>query len=79
MVNTAHTPGSLNRVLNRFAALNLNLTKLESRPIRNSDFEFLFYFDFEADIADPSVQNLIADLENGTDQFVFLGSYKETI
>ena len=79
MVNTAHTPGSLNRVLNRFAALNLNLTKLESRPIRNSDFEFLFYFDFEADITDPSVQNLIADLENGTDQFVFLGSYKETI
>ena len=79
MINTAHTPGSLNRVLNRFAALNLNLTKLESRPIRNSDFEFLFYFDFEGDITDPSVQNLIADLENGTDQFVFLGSYKETV
>ncbi len=79
MVNTAHTPGSLNRVLNRFAALNLNMTKLESRPIRNSDFEFLFYFDFEGDISEPSVQNLIADLENGTDQFVFLGSYKELV
>ncbi len=79
MVNAAHTPGQLNRVLNRFAALNLNLTKLESRPILNSGFEFLFYFDFEGDITDERVQNLIAELDSETDQFVFLGSYKESV
>lgn len=79
MVNAAHTPGQLNRVLNRFAALNLNLTKLESRPILNSGFEFLFYFDFEGDVTDERVQNLIAELDNETDQFVFLGSYKESV
>lgn len=79
MINAAHTPGSLNRVLGRFSALNLNVTKLESRPISNSAFEFMFYFDFEGDVTEERVLNLIADLENGTDQFVFLGSFKEVL
>ncbi len=76
MLNTSNTPGSLFSVLSRFAALNVNLTKLESRPVANSDFEFSFYFDFEADITDMRVQNLLADLENTAQTFVFLGSYK---
>lgn len=79
MINASHTPGSLNRVLGRFSALNLNITKLESRPIPNSAFEFMFYFDFEGDVTDDRVLNLIADLENGTDMFVFLGSFKEVL
>lgn len=79
MINASHTPGSLNRVLGRFSALNLNITKLESRPIPNSAFEFMFYFDFEGDVTDDRVLNLIADLENGTDMFLFLGSFKEVL
>lgn len=79
MTSLPHESGSLNRILGRFTALGLNLTKLESRPIVGSDFEFMFYFDFEGDITDPSVQNLIAELENGSDNFVFLGAYKEKL
>jgi len=78
MVTLPHEPGSLNRLLNRFSALGLNLTKLESRPLENSDFEFAFYFDFEAKVGDPAVLNLLAELGN-KGEFVFLGSYREVI
>ncbi|MDE7164120.1 MAG: prephenate dehydratase [Clostridiales bacterium] len=77
MVNLPHTSGSLNRMLNKFSTLGFNLTKLESRPLPNSTFEFMFYFDFEADIENPEVANLFAELENGEGQLVFLGSYYE--
>ncbi len=77
MVNLPHEAGSLNKLLNRFSTLGLNLTKLESRPIGNTDFEFAFYFDFEAKIARNEVRNLIAELDNECDRFVFLGSYRE--
>ncbi len=79
MLSAEHTPGSLSRVLDRFAALNLNVTKIESRPIVNSDFEFLFYFDFEGDVTDESVLSLISDLDLATERFVFLGAYRETV
>ncbi len=79
MTSLAHTPGSLNKIISRFYAFGLNLTKIESRPIEGSDFEFMFYFDFEGDILDPQVRNLIAELDNGSDKFVLLGSYKESL
>lgn len=77
MTSLPHESGSLNKILGRFSALGLNLTKLESRPIAGSDFEFMFYFDFEGDITDKNVQHLIAGLENDSENFVFLGAYKE--
>lgn len=77
MVNLPHEAGSLNKLLNKFSTLGLNLTKLESRPLPNSAFEFAFYFDFEAKVEKREVQNLLAELDNTTDQFVFLGSYHE--
>lgn len=77
MTSLEHTPGSLNRILSSFYALGLNLTKIESRP--TAGFEFTFYFDFDGDVCEENVLNLIADLENGSDKFVFLGSYKETV
>ena len=79
MMSISHNPGSLNSILGKFSALGLNLAKIESRPIPNSEFEFMFYFDFEGDVADKRVRNLIAELENGSDKFIFLGVYKELI
>lgn len=75
--NLAHEAGSLNRLLNKFSALGLNLTKIESRPIADSPFEFKFYFDFEADVRDSAVQNLIAEIANKAEDFEFLGAYEE--
>lgn len=76
-LNLAHEAGSLNSLLNKFSALGLNLTKLESRPIPDSPFEFTFYFDFEADICSSSVQNLLSSIALNADGFAFLGAYEE--
>ncbi|MBQ3047278.1 MAG: prephenate dehydratase [Clostridia bacterium] len=74
-----NAPGSLNKLLSKFSNLGINLTKLESRPIVGSSFEFMFYFDFECDIKKNSVQNLLIELDNSTEQFTFLGAYEETV
>ena len=72
-----HKPGSLYHVIARFAALGLNLTKLESRPISGSNFEFMFYFDIEASVYSPELRTPISELENDGEQFAYLGSYLE--
>lgn len=77
MMTLPHESGSLNRVLNKFSTLGLNLTKLESRPLPGTDFEFMFYFDFEGQIENSDTLSLIAELDQGTEQFTFLGSYYE--
>ena len=74
-----NSPGSLNKLLSKFANLGINLTKLESRPIVGSSFEFMFYFDFNCDIKEKGVQNLLSELDNSTEQFTFLGAYEETV
>jgi chorismate mutase/prephenate dehydratase len=79
MTTLSHTPGSLFKLLGKFSNLGINLTKLESRPMIGLDFEFMFYFDFECDIARRDVQNLIAELDCSTEQFTFLGAYNEVI
>ena len=79
MTSLAHTPGSLFKLVSRFYAHGLNLTKIESRPVEGSDFEFMFYFDFEGNILDEQVRNLISELESGSDNFKLLGIYKENL
>lgn len=74
-----NTPGSLNKLLSKFSNLGINLTKLESRPIVGSSFEFMFYFDFECDIKNKGVLNLIAELDDSAEQFAFLGAYSEIL
>lgn len=72
-----HRPGSLYRAISKIAALGINITKLESRPIPGRDFEFMFYFDLEASVWSPEVVKLLCELENSSEQFTFLGSYSE--
>ena len=79
MVTLPHSSGSLNKTLAKFSTIGLNLTKIESRPLPNTNFEFMFYFDFEGNIDNVDVLNLITDLDNGTEHFTFLGSYSEII
>ena len=72
-----NTPGSLYKLLSRFYNLGINMTKLESRPMPHSTFEFIFYFDLDCDIKSKAVQNLIAELDTDAIQFTFLGAYSE--
>ncbi|MBP1583022.1 MAG: chorismate mutase [Victivallales bacterium] len=79
MLALPHTPGALSSLLARFAAIGLNLTKLESRPIPGMDFQFLFTFDFEASPKDPHALQLLAELsmDPQISHFTFLGAYGE--
>lgn len=77
MFAVSHKPGELYRMLARFSVLGINLTKIESRPIPGSDFEFLFYFDLDADIESPEVVELLDSLASDNEHFVFLGAYSE--
>ena len=77
LLTLAHKPGALYHAIARFASLGLNLTKLESRPIPGSDFEFLFYFDIEAPVESPALRALIARLERNGEIFTYLGTYTE--
>lgn len=79
ILSLPHVPRSLYHTIAKFAALGVNLTKLESRPIPGSDFEFMFYFDLDASIYSPELINLLSELENQPESFVFLGCYNEVI
>ena len=79
MVVTPHKPGSLYRILSKFNALGINLIKLESRPIPDRDFEFMFYFDLEVSVYSPKLARLLSVLEAECDEFSYLGSYAEVV
>lgn len=77
MLTLNHTPGALYEAIAKFAALGLNLTKLESRPIVGKDFEFLFYFDLDASVYSKDVLNILDEFNETSEKFTFLGSYTE--
>ncbi|MCI8304938.1 MAG: bifunctional chorismate mutase/prephenate dehydratase [Lawsonibacter sp.] len=70
-------PGALYEVLAKLAALDVDLTKLESCPVAGSDFEFVFFLELEASVKDPSVLAMLKEMERSCAQFHFLGSYAE--
>jgi chorismate mutase/prephenate dehydratase len=77
MMVISHRPGALYRVLSRFYALGINLVKLESRPIPDRDFEFMFYFDLQVSIYSEKFDELLNELEHMSDEVRYLGSYQE--
>ena len=74
-----HRPGALYRVLARLYALGINVTKLESRPIPDRDFEFMFYFDLDTSIYSEEFVQLICELDELSEEFTYLGSYCEVV
>jgi len=79
MMTLKHRPGALYKVLSRFFALGINLVKLESRPMPERDFEFMFYFDLENSVYSDKFIQLICELDDLCDEFRYLGSYSEYI
>ena len=77
VLKAEHKPGALFNLISRFAALGLNITKLESRPIIGKDFEYMFYFDVEASDFSDKVLALISELCKDSSYASFLGSYCE--
>ena len=79
MLVVSNEPGSLFKVLAKFYALDINIIKLESRPIEGRDFEFMFYFDVDCPVAAPEFKELMSTLGNVCEQLRYLGSYREVL
>lgn len=79
MMVLPHRPGALYKTLSKFYALGINLMKLESRPLPNSDFEFMFYFDLETSVYSPEFLQIFSDLEETCSMIKYLGSYSEVV
>ena len=79
MMVLPHRPGSLYRVLARLYTLGINVTKLESRPIPDREFEFMFYFDLETSIYSEEFIQLMCELDDLCEEFKYLGSYTEVV
>ena len=79
MMVLPHQPGSLYKALSRFYALGVNLNKLESRPMPERNFEFMFYFDLETSVYSPQFMQLMGELPELCEEFTYLGSYSEVV
>jgi prephenate dehydratase len=74
----ADRPGSLYAILGRFAARDVNLTKLESRPTKRGLGDYCFVIEFEGHVADDVIADCLADLQAHLARVKFLGSYPVT-
>lgn len=79
LMTLPHEPGSLYRVLERFYALDINLVKLESRPIPGRDFDFMFYFDLICPVGSESFAALLDSLGDVCEDCTYFGSYLEVL
>lgn len=74
-----HKPGALYKVLARMYTLGINVTKLESRPLPDREFEFMFYFDLETSIYSREFVELMCELDGLCEEFKYLGSFREVV
>lgn len=72
---TQNTPGALYQSLGAFANRGLNLTKLESRPAKDTPWEYIFYVDFEGHVDDESSNKALEELHSRCAFLKILGSY----
>jgi len=74
--STRNIPGSLFRALSAFALRDINLAKIESRPLRGKPWEYLFYVDLLGSVEDEKVKRALGHLEELTDLQRVLGCYR---
>jgi prephenate dehydratase len=72
-----HVPGALFGILGEFAKRNLNLTKVESRPTKETPWEYNFYVDFEGNVGDSKVKQVLKAIKGKTSYLKVLGSYRK--
>ena len=75
MINIADKPGSLMKILQPFTDLNINMTRIETRPSRNNDYLHTFFIDFEGYYEDSNIVELLEALENMSEELRIIGSY----
>ena len=75
MINIVDKPGSLMSILQPFTELNINMTRIETRPSRNNEYLHTFFIDFEGYYEDEAVIKLLEILEEMSEELRIIGSY----
>lgn len=70
-----HESGSLYHMLSHFIYNNLNMTRIQSRPVKDKNWEYRFFIDFDGNLEDSAVQNALRGLKAETESFKILGNY----
>lgn len=70
-----HTSGSLYHLLSHFIYNDLNMTRIESRPVEGRNWEYRFFIDFEGNLADAAVKNAIRGLREESRNMRILGNF----
>ena len=77
VVTLEHRPGTLARLLSTFAARGIDLSKIESRPMRGKPFEYLFYVDVVGDARHEPLASALSAIEQDAASLRVLGTYLE--
>lgn len=76
--SVSHTPGSLFNALALFSVYDINMIKIESRPIKKELGEYIFFIDIEGNAADEDIGHVLKKLRSKSAMYRFLGSYERT-
>lgn len=71
--------GALNDSLNILAQRNINMTRIESRPLKGEPGKYLFFLDLVGHIQDPVIAEVCQELKRGSSFFEWLGSYPQSL
>lgn len=77
VVSTLHKPGELFKVLKFFAEKNINLLKIESRPVLEKPWEYFFYIDFQGNLGEDYIKEAANLLEKSSSYYKLLGNYNQ--
>ena len=74
-----HEPGALFKIMEKFNNNNVNLTKIESRPKKDTSWEYNFFVDFEGNVSNQKISEMIVQIKENTLFFKILGSYPAAV
>ena len=79
VVSVHNKPGALHDLLEPFRRHNVDMTRLESRPSRNSKWSYVFFIDLVGHLEDKAVADVLAELSTSVAQIKILGSYPRAV
>lgn len=78
-ITTQHQSGSLHKVLTIFAEYGLNLVRLESRPIPNKTWEYMFFLEFTGNLLNPDMDDILNQLSQSVCDLKLFGNFKSNL
>lgn len=79
MLSVKNQPGALSNLLTPISEKGISLTRIESRPSRRGNWEYVFFLDLEGHVDDVNVKDALAHVESESSLFKVLGAYPKAV